>query len=57
VDRFLDPAAAVPNAQAAAAAGAAIVIGTTGVSAADKEKIAAIAKTIPSCSPPTCRWA
>jgi 4-hydroxy-tetrahydrodipicolinate reductase len=44
---FSTPSAAVPNAQAAAAAGAAIVIGTTGVSAADKEKIAAIAKTIP----------
>jgi len=44
---FSTPAAAVPNAEAAAAAGAAIVIGTTGVSAADKEKIAAIAKTIP----------
>ena len=44
---FSTPSAAVPNAQAAAAVGAAIVIGTTGVSAADKEKIAAIAKTIP----------
>jgi 4-hydroxy-tetrahydrodipicolinate reductase len=44
---FSTPAAAVPNAQAAAAAGAAVVIGTTGVSATDKEKIAAIAKTIP----------
>jgi 4-hydroxy-tetrahydrodipicolinate reductase len=44
---FSTPSAAVPNAQAAAAAAAAIVIGTTGVSAADKEKIADIAKTIP----------
>jgi 4-hydroxy-tetrahydrodipicolinate reductase len=44
---FSTPAAAVPNAQAAAVAGAAIVIGTTGVSAADKEKIAEIAKTLP----------
>ena len=44
---FSTPSAAVPNAQAAAAAGAAIVIGTTGVSAADKDKIAAIAKTTP----------
>jgi 4-hydroxy-tetrahydrodipicolinate reductase len=44
---FSTPSAAAPNAQAAAAAGAAIVIGTTGVSAADKDKIAAIANTIP----------
>ena len=44
---FSTPTAAVPNAQAAAAAGAAIVIGTTGVSAADKGTIAEIAKTIP----------
>ena len=44
---FSTPSAAVPNAQAAAAASAGIVIGTTGVSADDKEKIAAIAKTIP----------
>ena len=44
---FSAPTAAVTDAQAAAAAGAAIVIGTTGVSAADKEKIAAIAKTTP----------
>jgi 4-hydroxy-tetrahydrodipicolinate reductase len=44
---FSHPSAAVPNAEAAAAAGAAIVIGTTGVAAADKEKIADIAKTIP----------
>jgi 4-hydroxy-tetrahydrodipicolinate reductase len=44
---FSTPAAAVPNAEAAAAAGAAIVIGTTGVSSADKETIAQIAKSIP----------
>jgi 4-hydroxy-tetrahydrodipicolinate reductase len=44
---FSTPSAAVPNAEAAAAAGAAIVIGTTGVSAADKATIAEIAKTIP----------
>jgi len=44
---FSSPSAAVPNAQAAAAVGAAIVIGTTGVSAEDKAKIAEIAKTIP----------
>jgi len=44
---FSTPAAAVPNAEAAAAAGSAIVIGTTGVSSADKAKIAEIAKTIP----------
>ena len=44
---FSTPTAAVPNAQAAAAVGAAIVIGTTGVSAADKEKIAVLAQSIP----------
>jgi 4-hydroxy-tetrahydrodipicolinate reductase len=44
---FSTPAASVANAQAAADAGAAIVIGTTGVSATDKEKIAEFAKTIP----------
>jgi 4-hydroxy-tetrahydrodipicolinate reductase len=44
---FSTPAASVANAEAAAAAGAAIVIGTTGVSADDKAKIAEIAKAIP----------
>ncbi len=44
---FSSPAAAVTNAQAAAQAGAAIVIGTTGVSAADKAAVAEVAKTIP----------
>jgi 4-hydroxy-tetrahydrodipicolinate reductase len=44
---FSTPSAALPDAQAAATAGAAIVIGTTGVTASDKEKIAAIAQTIP----------
>ncbi len=44
---FSSPAATVADVQAAAAAGAAIVVGTTGLSPADKEKIAAVAKTIP----------
>ena len=44
---FSAPALALPNAQAAAKAGAAIVIGTTGVTAQDKDAIAKIAKTIP----------
>jgi 4-hydroxy-tetrahydrodipicolinate reductase len=41
------PAATVANVEAAAAAGAAMVVGTTGLSPADKERIAAAAKTIP----------
>jgi 4-hydroxy-tetrahydrodipicolinate reductase len=44
---FSAPGMAVPNASAAAQAGAAIVIGTTGVSAQDKAAIAAEAKRIP----------
>jgi 4-hydroxy-tetrahydrodipicolinate reductase len=44
---FSAPGLALPNAQAAAKAGAAIVIGTTGVTAQDKDAIAQIAKTIP----------
>ena len=44
---FSLPAAAVPNAQAAAKVGAAIVIGTTGVSAQDKAAIAQVAKSVP----------
>jgi len=44
---FSVPAATVANVNAAAAAGAAIVIGTTGLSAADKAEIATAAKTIP----------
>jgi 4-hydroxy-tetrahydrodipicolinate reductase len=44
---FSAPAASVANTVAAVAARAAMVIGTTGLSAADKEKIAAAAKTIP----------
>lgn len=41
---FSAPAASVANARAAAAAGAGIVIGTTGLSAADREAIAAAAR-------------
>jgi 4-hydroxy-tetrahydrodipicolinate reductase len=44
---FSTPAATVANVKAAAAAGAAMVIGTTGLSAADKAEIATAAKTIP----------
>ena len=44
---FSAPAATVANAAAAATAGAAMVIGTTGLSAADKEKIAVAAQTVP----------
>lgn len=44
---FSVPAATVENAKAAAVAGAAIVIGTTGLSMADKEAIAVAAKTVP----------
>jgi 4-hydroxy-tetrahydrodipicolinate reductase len=44
---FSAPAATVVNVKAAAAAGAAMVIGTTGLSAADKAEIATAAKTIP----------
>jgi 4-hydroxy-tetrahydrodipicolinate reductase len=44
---FSAPAATMVNLQAAVACGAAMVIGTTGLSAADKEKVAAAAKTIP----------
>jgi 4-hydroxy-tetrahydrodipicolinate reductase len=44
---FSVPAATVANVEAAAAAGAAMVVGTTGLSPADKERIAAAAKTIP----------
>ena len=44
---FSVPAASVENAKAATAAGAAMIIGTTGISAADKNAIAAAAKTIP----------
>jgi 4-hydroxy-tetrahydrodipicolinate reductase len=44
---FSSPAASVANAAAAAAAGARIVIGTTGLSAADKEAVAAAARTVP----------
>jgi len=44
---FSAPVSTVANAQAAAACGSAIVIGTTGLSSADKDKIAAAAKTIP----------
>jgi 4-hydroxy-tetrahydrodipicolinate reductase len=42
---FSAAAAALANVRAAAAAGARIVVGTTGVSAADKEAIAAVART------------
>lgn len=44
---FSIPAATLANVQAAAACGAAMVIGTTGLSAADKDKIRAAAKGIP----------
>jgi 4-hydroxy-tetrahydrodipicolinate reductase len=44
---FTVPAATVANVKAAVAAGAAMVIGTTGLSAADKEQIAVAAKSIP----------
>jgi len=44
---FSTPAATVANVKAAAAAGAAMVVGTTGLSAADKAEIATAAKTIP----------
>jgi 4-hydroxy-tetrahydrodipicolinate reductase len=44
---FSAPAATMANLQAGVAAGAAMVIGTTGLSAADKDKIAAAAKTNP----------
>lgn len=44
---FTVPAATMANVKAAVAVGAAMVIGTTGLSAADKEQIAAAAKSIP----------
>jgi 4-hydroxy-tetrahydrodipicolinate reductase len=44
---FSAPAASVANVRAATAAGARIVVGTTGLSAADKEVVAAAARTIP----------
>jgi 4-hydroxy-tetrahydrodipicolinate reductase len=44
---FTVPAATMANVKAAVAAGASMVIGTTGLSAVDKEQIAAAAKTIP----------
>src|SRR5512140_3429507 len=44
---FSAPAATVANVAAAVTAGAAMVIGTTGLSAADKDQIAAAAKSIP----------
>jgi 4-hydroxy-tetrahydrodipicolinate reductase len=44
---FCAPAATLANVEAAVGAGAAMVIGTTGFGAADKEKIAAAAKQIP----------
>jgi 4-hydroxy-tetrahydrodipicolinate reductase len=44
---FTVPAATMANVKAAVAAGVAMVIGTTGLSAADKEQIAAAAKIIP----------
>jgi 4-hydroxy-tetrahydrodipicolinate reductase len=44
---FSAPAATVANVQAATAAGAALVVGTTGLSAANKEIIAAAAGKIP----------
>jgi 4-hydroxy-tetrahydrodipicolinate reductase len=50
VDVWIDfsiPAATLANVEAAVAAGAAMVIGTTGLSAGDKEKIAAAAKRVP----------
>jgi 4-hydroxy-tetrahydrodipicolinate reductase len=44
---FSAPAATVANARAAASAGAAVVIGTTGLSATDKDAIAASARAVP----------
>jgi 4-hydroxy-tetrahydrodipicolinate reductase len=44
---FTVPAATVANVKAAAAVGTAMVIGTTGLAAADKAEIATAAKTIP----------
>jgi len=44
---FSTPAAALASVEAAQAAGAAMVIGTTGLLAADKDRIAAAAKAIP----------
>jgi 4-hydroxy-tetrahydrodipicolinate reductase len=44
---FSLPAVTLANVEAAVAAGAAMVIGTTGLGAADKDKIAAAAKSIP----------
>jgi 4-hydroxy-tetrahydrodipicolinate reductase len=44
---FSVPAATMANVEAAVVAGAAMVIGTTGLSPADKDKIAAAAKKIP----------
>lgn len=44
---FSAPAATMANVQAALAAGAAMVIGTTGLTAANKEKIGAAATSIP----------
>jgi 4-hydroxy-tetrahydrodipicolinate reductase len=44
---FSAPASSVANAAAAAAAGARLVVGTTGLGAADKEAIAAAARRIP----------
>jgi 4-hydroxy-tetrahydrodipicolinate reductase len=44
---FSSPAASVANARAAAGEGARIVIGTTGLSTADKEAVAAAARTTP----------
>jgi 4-hydroxy-tetrahydrodipicolinate reductase len=44
---FSAPAASVANAQAAAGAGVRLVVGTTGLAAADKEEIAAAARRIP----------
>jgi 4-hydroxy-tetrahydrodipicolinate reductase len=44
---FSTPGVALANSKAAAQAGAAIVIGTTGLSAQDKEAIASVAKAIP----------
>jgi 4-hydroxy-tetrahydrodipicolinate reductase len=49
---FSLPAVTLANVEAARAAGAAMVIGTTGLSAADKETIAAAAKTIPVVQAP-----
>jgi 4-hydroxy-tetrahydrodipicolinate reductase len=49
---FSFPAVTLANVEAAKAAGAAMVIGTTGLSAADKEKIAAAAREIPIVQSP-----